>query len=177
MNTDNRLALSRTFDTGTLRDPRTLSVLLAAITIAAAITGFVFMGKSGDLKTRSELRDDALAAATAAVPALLSYDPASIADLVTQNRALMTDDFAEEYQQLVDDQLLPTVEKRDLATDTQVAGASIVELTESSATVLLFLNQLSSSADTKVPAATGSRVRATFSLVGDEWLLSEMQPI
>ena len=158
-------------------DARLACLGLATLTVAALVIGAVFSAKLSAIEDDDSSRDEALAAATEAVPALLSYDASTIKNMVDANAALMTDDFASEYGELVEQDLRPTVVKEKLATDTQIATASIVSVSGSEATVLLFLNQLSSTKGMKVPSATGSRVRAILKLQEGNWLLDDMEPI
>ena len=159
-----------------LRDRRVVLAFLVAILVALLVAGFGFSRANAKAGEVSSARKDALAAATDAVPVLLTYDLASLKSDADKRERLLTKSFAADYQKLVSTKLQPQASKKQLVTQTQVATASTISTKGDDATILMFLNQASYAKGMDAPTSTGSRVRIEMKKVGGAWKVAGMAP-
>ncbi len=152
-------------------------VILTILVLLVGAGGVALWRSNAHESDVEKARESALAAATDAVPSLLTYDANTVATLAKSQAGLLTGSFAQEYAALVNDQLAPAAKKRELVTHTEVASGAVVSGDTSRVTVLLFLNQVSLAKDMKTPAATGSRVRVALKHVAGQWRIDELTPL
>src|SRR5690606_7835752 len=98
---------------------------VVALVLAAALAGTAAFGahRAAGLTTA---RADALAAATARVPDLLSYRAASLEEDLDRALAQTTGDFTADYQRILEDAVEPTARKRKISTAAVVSAAGVV---------------------------------------------------
>lgn len=148
-----------------------LVVLLVALALAAtAVVG------SQRAAARGEARDAALEAARTRVPALLSYDAATLADDLERAAEQTTGDFAEDYRQILDEVVSPTAGKRGISTRAEVAGAGVVSGDGDEVVVLVLLTQTTTAGD-QPPTVSGSRVEVTLREDDGDWKIAGLEPV
>ena len=152
-------------------------IVLTALVMAVACAGLVLARTNGTTTDERDAAAEALATATEAVPALLTYDASTVADLAEDKSGALTESFAAEYTKLVNEELAPAAKQRKLVTQTEVASGGVVSGGKNRVTVLLFLNQVSLAKGMKTPAETGSRVRVILQRVGGEWRIDKLSPL
>jgi Mce-associated membrane protein len=152
-------------------------IVFAVLVVAVACGGFMLSRSNGSTADEHDAAADALAAATQAVPSLLTYDASTVAGLAKDESGVLTDSFAAEYTKLVNEELAPAAKQRQLVTQTEVASGGVVTEGKDRVTVLLFLNQVSLAKGMKTPAETGSRVRVVLQRVGGEWRIDKLTPL
>jgi Mce-associated membrane protein len=119
----------------------------------------------------------ALAAADADVPKILSYQPDSVDQDLGSAADLLTGDFKNRFRSLVEETIVPAAKQHQTATKATVAGKSVVDGTSHSVTVLMFIDQTTTSKDAPAPRLDASRVRIHMDHVGDRWLISGLEPV
>ncbi len=105
-----------------------------------------------DLRTDDDAAHAALDAATSGTTALLSYAPDTIdEDLATAKSFLTGGDFLAYYTEFTDQVVAPAAREKSVATTATVVRAAVSDLEAEAATVLVFTNQVTTSADEPDP--------------------------
>jgi len=150
-----------------------LTVWLIALIAAATVMGVRIHHNDA----MDSARGNALSAADTAVPELLSYRADSAQQDLGAAANLLTGDFKNRFQSLVKDTIIPAAREHQTETKTTVAGKSVIDATANSATLLMFIDQTTSSKESPQPRLDVSRVRIRMDRIGDQWLISELQPV
>ncbi|WP_255450371.1 h domain protein [Skermania sp. ID1734] len=157
---------------------RQLAVGLGGIVVVALIVANVLLGLAYMHDRQSEqARTDAVAAASSEAEAMLGYDFNTVDKSLPKAADGLTGDFRGQYMNLVNGTIIPGAKEKQLTVKVSVQGAAVVDARPSDATVLLFLNQVTTSKDSPKAATTGSRVRVQMSKVDGRWLVSNLTPI
>lgn len=155
-------------------------------TIALAVTGLVTLaalaviiagqlwlqGERGADERTGTVRD----AADRAVTAVLSYDYRRIETGMSETAPLLTGDAKAQYLE-VREPLVETAPSLKAVVTAEVKTSTVLEHDESSARVLLFVDQLSSSKKLDQPQLDQSRVVVTLTREGERWLVSTLAAI
>nr|ADG96493.1 hypothetical protein [Gordonia cholesterolivorans] len=152
--------------------------VLAAVTIAGTGTlGYVWWAAaSADADVAAG--QSALASARRDVPQLLSYDYRTIDQAFPEAaKTLLTGKFLTEYTELGASVIQPAAKRDDIVTKAEVVEASVVSAKADAVTVLLFVNQTTTSKGMEGPRLDGSRVRVDLTKDGDSWKISEFVPV
>ncbi|MFI6432676.1 h domain protein [Rhodococcus oryzae] len=154
-----------------------LAAVAAALVIAlAAGVGVLFYQHLQDNKTE-QARTDAVAAAGEQAVAMLSYNYNTVDAQLAEAADGLTGSFKEDYNTLVGEVIAPGAKEKKLTVQVTVQGGSVVSADPDDAVVLLFLNQITTSADAPDAATTGSRVRMEMHKDGDRWLTGRLTPV
>jgi Mce-associated membrane protein len=97
-------------------------------------------------------------------------------DLADASNAL-TGDFKDQFVALTRQTIVPAAKQANIVTSASVAGNSVVKASADSVTVLMFVNQSTTSKDSPSPKLDSSRVRVELEHVGGRWLVSNLQPV
>ncbi|MBY6414681.1 h domain protein [Rhodococcus sp. BP-252] len=142
----------------------------------AAGVGVLFYHYRQNERTE-QARTDAVTAASAQAVAMLAYDFGGVDQQLASAADGLTGDFKDEYSALVTSVIAPGAKEKSLTVQVTVQGASVVDAAPDTATVLLFLNQITTSSDAPDAASSGSRVRMSMENVDGRWLVSGLEPI
>ncbi|WP_156042636.1 h domain protein [Rhodococcus sp. UNC363MFTsu5.1] len=154
-----------------------LAAVAAALVIAlAAGVGVLFYQHLQDNQTE-QARTDAVAAAGEQAVAMLSYNYNTVDAQLAEAADGLTGSFKDDYNTLVAEVIAPGAKEKKLTVQVTVQGGSIVSADPDDAVVLLFLNQITTSADAPDAATTGSRVRMEMHKEGDRWLTGRLTPV
>ncbi|MFC7447942.1 h domain protein [Rhodococcus daqingensis] len=154
-----------------------LAAVAAALVVAlTAGVGVLFYQHLQDNRTE-QARTDAVAAAGEQAVAMLSYNYNTVDDELAAAADGLTGSFRDDYNTLVAEVIAPGAKEKKLTVQVTVQGGSIVSADPDDAVVLLFLNQITTSADAPDAATTGSRVRMEMRKEGDRWLTSRLTPV
>ncbi|WP_072803711.1 h domain protein [Rhodococcoides yunnanense] len=154
-----------------------LRVSAIAVLVALAVgVGFLHYRYRQDEQTE-QARTDAVAAASAQAAAMLAYDYNGVDQQLASAADGLTGDFKDEYSTLVADVIAPGAKEKSLTVQVTVQGTAVVDAAPDTATVLLFLNQITTSSDAPDAASSGSRVRMSMEKVDGRWLTSALEPI
>lgn len=150
-----------------------LSVLLIGLITAVAVLG-VRIHSDGAI---DDAKTGALAAANDNVVKLLSYRFDTVDADLGAAAQLLTGDFAGEFSTLATQTIIPAAKEAGTVTTATVAASALVDASADAVTVLLFLNQSTTSKESPNPKLDSSRVRVELVSVGDKWLISSLVPV
>nr|WP_156665442.1 twin-arginine translocation pathway signal [Rhodococcus phenolicus] len=159
-----------------LMSARILLPLLTLVSVAVA-SGVYFGLYRDDLRTDDDAAHAALDAATSGTTALLSYAPDTIDEDLATAKSFLTGDFLAYYTEFTDQVVAPAAREKSVATTATVVRAAVSDLEAEAATVLVFTNQVTTSADEPDPTARSSSVLVTLSKVEGRWLISAFDPV
>ncbi|MDR3663395.1 MAG: hypothetical protein P4L86_23920 [Mycobacterium sp.] len=149
---------------------RVLPVLAVLLTGASVFLWFLTT-KHSDAADRGKVvqvaRDGAVA--------LLSYQPDTVRQQLTDARKLLTTPFLDEYTTLTQS-VIPGAEQKHISAVTTVPAAAAVTVTENHAVVLVFVNQ-TVTVGGQAPTDTPTSVRVTLERLGGQWLISKFEPV
>lgn len=111
------------------------------------------------------------------VTAMLSYDYTTADNELKKAESGLTSQFRDDYRKLIDETIVPGALEQRVVTKVSIVGESVVDQTENRAELLLFLNQVTTSAAEVNPATTGSRVVVTAVRDDGRWLVDGLQPV
>lgn len=167
--------------------------LAALVLLAAVLTGWVAMrGGPDDLPpsvsdtgyqagTIDGERSPAVAAALAAVPKALSYDYRSLDEGLDRAVATMAPEFADEFRTTFDRTVREMAVSTKAVTEAVVRGAGLVRTDDTSASVLVYVDQSPADGPKARPdtplQVTQSRVVVELERSGDEWLVTSITPV
>ena len=148
-----------------------LAVVLVALTLA------ILAGLQAHLAAATaEARADALAAAKTRVPALLSYDKASLDHDLDRAIDQTTGSFTDDYRTILTDVVKPTAARRGISTTALVSAAGVVSGDRDEVVVLVFLTQTTTARGDR-SAVSGSRVKVTLKRSGNDWKIPGLKPV
>lgn len=107
--------------------------------------------------------------------ALLSYEPDTVRQQLTEARKLLTTPFLDEYTTLTKS-VIPGAEQRHISAATSVPAAAAVSVDENHAVVLVFVNQTVRVGD-QPPTSTPTSARVTLERLGGQWLIANFEPV
>lgn len=161
--------------------PKTRRVVLAALAVVvvvalAAGVGVLFYQHRQNEQTDAA-RTDATSAASTQAAAMLAYDFGNVDDELAAAAGGLTGDFKDEYTKLVSEVIAPAAKEKSLTVQVTIQGSAVVSAAPDSVTVMLFLNQITTSSDNPDASSSGSRVRMDMEKVDGRWLASNLTPI
>lgn len=153
----------------------TYGVLPALALILAAAAGYL---KWQDNSVRNgELAGiETVQAAKDATVALLSYQPDTVEQQLTDARGLLTGEFRDSYTSLTTDVVIPGAKEKQIAAVATVPAAASVSADSKEAVVLVFVNQ-TVTVGGDAPTDTASSVRVAMEKVDGRWLISGFDPV
>jgi Mce-associated membrane protein len=149
-------------------------LLVASIGLSAWLYFFQYRA---DQQTGPEAQDTALRAAKDGTIALLSYAPETLDKDLDAAKTHLTGDFLNYYTNFTDQVVRAAAKQKAVKTTATIARGAVSEMQPDSAKVLLFVNQITMSADRQEPSATSSSVLVTLTKVNDSWLISAFDPV
>ena len=154
---------------------RTRSVLLAPLRVARALAGFAGL-QAHRSAVSADARTEALAAAKARVPDLLSYDRTTLDEDLDRALGQTTGSFTDDYEQILTDVVKPTAKRRGISTKASISGAGVVSGDNDKVVVLVFLTQSTTARGDRL-SVSGSRVEVTMKRSGDDWKIAGLKPV
>ena len=168
-------ATSRTAEHPPSRVPLWLPVLLAVLVLAVA-------GAATWFATKVPAHDDGLAAtrsaqATAerAIVPVLSYDYRTLDADRAAAVSYLTDDFRDEDYEPLFTQLEENAPSTKAVVEAAVRASAITRGGDERVQVLLFVDQVTTNAETTEPVTYRNQVTVTMARVGDRWLVDDLQ--
>lgn len=159
---------------------RNLGVTLtaAALLVSALTAGSVYWWVyRTDRMTGDAAQEEVLAAARAGAEAVLTYSPDSVDKNLADAKSHLTGAFLQKYSDFADKVVRPAAKERGVKTEANVARAAVSAMHPDTAQVLLFVNQVTTSKERPTPSLATSSVMMTLQRSGDQWLISEFNPI
>ncbi|WP_210419663.1 hypothetical protein ACRDU6_12760 [Mycolicibacterium sp. ELW1] len=155
------------------------AILLVVLLVASAgaAGGVYWWLYRPDQQTNSAAQQQAINAARDGTVALLSYSPDSLDKDLANAKSHLTGEFLKYYSQFTDQIVAPAAKQKGVKTEATVARAALSEMHPSDATVLVFVNQVTTSKDRPDPALATSSVMVKLTKTDGRWLISEFNPI
>jgi len=150
-------------------------VLVLALAAVAALGLVAVRVRAGDRVEAA--RDQALAAAADDAVLLLSYDHRHLDRDFAAARAVLTGRFARDYATTTRRVIAPTAARYRAVVRAEVAASSVVRASADRVTVLLFVNQTTTSTRLDGPKVDLDRVRLQMARVGAKWLVRDVQAL
>ncbi|HWI42935.1 MAG TPA: hypothetical protein VNS81_04910 [Nocardioides sp.] len=148
------------------------SLLLLGALLATAVGQVWLHGQRADDDRAKEVR----AAADHAVTAVLSYDYRRLQAGSEETAPLLTGDAADQFEE-VQKPLRSTAPRLEAVVTAEVRASTVLASDESSARVLLFVDQVSSSKKLKQPHLDQSRVVVTLTHKDGHWLVATLSAV
>lgn len=159
------------------RLPRNRNVLILSavcVVLAAATAALAFLYVVQ--QQASSARNDAVKAATAKVPELLSYTFSSFSTDLAKAEADTTPSFRSTYSKLMTGQIEGPAKQNQVVTSAAVSNASVISASGSKATLLMFLSQQTKTKAKAESVLNDTAVRVTMRKVGGNWLIDGLTP-
>lgn len=155
------------------RVSRPVVLIAAAVLLVAAVA---VLGVRGWMQHGADrARTEGLAAAVALVPAVLGVDHRKLAEQTAAAQAASTGEFAREYRELVERDLVPHAAEQQFVTTVEVRDAAVVSAEPDRLVALLFLSQSTTSTELPAQRLDSSSVRVTLDEVDGRWLVGELE--
>ena len=152
-----------------------LLAVLLVVALAAGVGALYYQYRQ--TQQVEQARTEAVDAASAQALAMLAYDYTGVDQQLSSASEGLTGDFKDEYLGLITDVIAPAAKEKSLTVQVTVQGTAVVSAEPDAASVLLFLNQITTSSDAPDAASSGSRVRMSLEKVDGRWLTSNLEPI
>ena len=151
--------------------PILLTILLVGAT--GFCSGYFYFVYRPDLQTDNAAAHQVIKAASDGAVALLSYSPATLDRDFANARSRLTEDYLAYYQRFADQIVGPSAQRGQVTTTATVVKAAVSELHPSSAVVLVFVKQKTTSKEKPEPVLTSSSIRVTLTKVSGSWLIEK----
>jgi Mce-associated membrane protein len=165
--------------------PRTLfrrllvPIALALLLLASAgvATWFYLAEFQPDRQTNDAAKATVMEAAATGTTMLLSYSPESLDKDFASAKTHLTGDFLNYYTQFTHDIVTPAAREKSVKTTASIVQSAVAEMHPTSAVVLLYLNQTTTSKENPDGSFTASSVKVGMTKVGNDWLISSFDPV
>jgi Mce-associated membrane protein len=152
-------------------------VVLGLLLSAATATTIVFALSAADHNATAAATRAACDSAQSRVPKVLSYDFNTIDKDFPAAAGNLTGKFRDDFGQLGSSVIIPAAHRDSIITKATVVGSSVVTADAGKVTLLLFVNQETTSSKYQGPRLDGSRVRVTMTDSAGTWLISDITPV
>ncbi|WP_405136559.1 RDD family protein [Nocardia sp. NBC_01388] len=149
--------------------------MLAAVLVSLAATQY-FHDYRRDRDT-AEITRGAQDLAQKSTVALLTYQAATVDQELAAASSKLTGSFKDYYDSYTKTVVAPAAHEKTVNTQAQCAGSALISADDRHATVLVFINQSTTTAENPQPSQISSTVRVQLTKIGPEWLISEFEPI
>lgn len=150
-------------------------VLLAASTAAAA--GVYWHSFRPDRQVDAAVSKQVLEAASQGTVSTLTYHAETFDKDLAAAKAHLTGEFLKYYGEFAEQLVAPAVKRQHVDTTASVVKAAVSELHPDRAVVLLFVDQVTTSAERPDPATATSSVLVTVTRTQIGWQISEFKPV
>ncbi|WP_193047703.1 hypothetical protein [Mycolicibacterium baixiangningiae] len=150
--------------------------VLPVLALVLAVAGGYLFWRDAEADRADQAREDSVRAARSITIAMLTYEPQTVEQQLGAAKEQLTGAFRDTYSSMIDTVVVPGAKEQQISAVTEVPAASSVSAYADHAVVLLFVNQTVAVGE-NAPSNTASSVRVTLDKVGEQWLVSEFQPI
>ncbi|MFJ2834340.1 hypothetical protein ACIO52_03170 [Nocardia sp. NPDC087230] len=151
-----------------------MTALLAVCLVSAAAVTTV---GASDARAADRAGREARDFAVETVSQILSYDHRNVEQHFTSVLDSLGGEFRPQFEEVSRQVIVPSAQKRQVVTNADVVGSSVIDARPDRAELLLFVNQSTTSAEQPETKIDGSRVRVTVERIGSRWLIVDMKPI
>ncbi|WP_099038779.1 hypothetical protein [Mycobacterium neglectum] len=153
-------------------------LVAAALVVSAGVAGWLYFYQYRvDQQTNAAAANVALEAAKSGTVALLSYSPDTLENDFTAAKSNLTGDFLSYYTQFTEQIVTPAAKEKQVKTVAAVIRGAVSEIQPDSATVLLFINQTTTSKENPDGAFAASSVKVGLKKIDDRWLINTFDPV
>jgi len=153
-------------------------LVVTALVLSAGLAAWVyFFEYRVDQATDEAVADEVLESAKEGTIALLSYSPDSLDEDFAAAKSNLTGDFLSYYTQFTEQIVTPAAREKQVRTEAAVVRAGVMELHPTSAQVLVFINQVTTSKENPDGAFAASSVKVGLTKVDDRWLIDAFDPV
>jgi Mce-associated membrane protein len=145
---------------------------VVVLAVAGAVTLVVLQQRADDVQ---RARAQAVGAARSAAATLLAYDYRHLDRDFAAGRALTTGAFAGQYAKTTHDAVAQVATQTKATVKAEVAAASVVTASADQVTVLMFVNQTTTSNRLERPQVDQNRVELTMRRVRGHWLVAQVR--
>ncbi|MEV4241462.1 MULTISPECIES: hypothetical protein [unclassified Nocardia] len=167
----------RRLSTMNKRTTITTFVVLVLLLGAATTTTVVFGRSVSQHKATTAAAQSAQESARSKISTVLSYNFNTIDTEFPRGTDNLTGKFRSDFAELSSKVIIPIAHRDSIITTAKVVESSIVTAAADKVTVLLFLNQETSSTKYQGPRLDGSRIRVGMTKVDGQWLISDITPV
>ncbi|MDT5076301.1 MAG: Mce-associated rane protein [Mycobacterium sp.] len=150
--------------------------VLPALALVLALVGGWLKFVDSSASDADNARTQSVQAAKDSTIALLSYQPNTVEQQLTDARKLLTGEFLTSYTSLTDTVVIPGAKEKQISAVAAVPASASVSADQEHAVVLVFVNQ-TVVVGQDAPTATASSVRLTMDKVDGKWLISKFEPV
>ncbi|ARR83260.1 hypothetical protein MOTT27_02439 [Mycobacterium intracellulare subsp. yongonense] len=155
-------------------------VALCVATLAAALVGgWQVQVKSRQLPPVADQpaeRQAAVQAASSGTVKILSYSPDTLDQDFSAAEEMLAGDFLAYYKQFTAEIVKPAALEKRLTTTATVLRAGVESLTSENASILIFVNQTTTSREKTSPSIASSSVRVSLNKVNGTWRIVKFDP-
>lgn len=153
-------------------------VLVVALLASAGVAAYLYFTQyRPDQETDAEAAKVAIDAASSGATALLSYSPERLEQDFAAAKDRLTGEFLNYYTQFTTQIVTPAAKEKQVKTEASVVQAALSEIQPDKATVLLFINQTTTSKENPDGAFAASSVKVGLEKVDDRWLIAAFDPV
>ncbi|MDG3010680.1 hypothetical protein G4X40_11020 [Rhodococcus sp. D2-41] len=158
--------------------PQRIGGLLVVCLAVGLVTASALLWQArGHAAAAQEARSDAVAAATTVVEQMLTYSGQTVDHDLAAAQAGLAGSFASRYKTLADRTIAPAAKAQGIDTKATVAHAGVISADTDHAQVLLFVDQLTTTAAQPAPTVADSRVRVSLIRDGNRWKVTGFDPL
>jgi Mce-associated membrane protein len=167
--------------------PGAASLVAAALVVAAFVAANVWLyversnndgtAAADGLYPINGVQPAAITSARERIPALLSYKYTDVGSYIATAPDNATGQFKKDFTELITRVIAPAAKAQKIVTHADVKSVGVIEAHPGSVTVLVMLDQTTTSKKTKGARVDGSRVRVVMTQTGGKWLVSSLTPI
>jgi Mce-associated membrane protein len=153
-------------------------LVVAALVISAGVAGWLYFNQFRvDQQTNADAANVALEAAKTGTVALLSYSPDTLDKDFAAAKSNLTGDFLSYYTQFTEQIVTPAAKEKQVKTAASVVRAAVSEMHPDSATVLVFVNQVTTSKENPDGAFAASSVKVGLKRIDGRWMINTFDPV
>jgi len=154
-------------------------LLLGALLLvsAGATTWIYFAQYRSDQAVGDVVKARVMQSASDGTVSLLSYSPETLDKDFANAKTHLTGDFLNYYTQFTAEIVTPAAKQKAVKTSAAVVRSAMGQLQRTSAEVLLFINQTTTSKENPDGSFTASSVKLGLTKVGNDWLISSFDPV
>ena len=150
--------------------------VLPGIALVLAMASGYLKWQDNSVRDSERTRAETMQVAKDSTIAMLSYKPDTVEQQLNAARDLLTGEFRDEYDSLINEVVIPGAKEQQISAMASVPAAASVSADPSQAVVLLFVNQ-TVVVGPGTPTESASSVRVTLDKDGDRWLIAKFDPV
>ncbi|MQY19433.1 h domain protein [Nocardia macrotermitis] len=154
-----------------------LSVIAGVLVVAAVAVGAFAGYRFWNDRQAEQARTASVDAARRTVAAMFTYDFNTVDTQLPKAADSLTPTFKGDYLKLINAAIAPGAKQKQLTVQATTQAAGVVSADRSHAVVLLYLNEVTTSAASPQGTVTPSRVRVSLEKDGGRWLVGEVTPV